>query len=483
MGRPKAKFIDVTMRDGHQCHWSTRMTSAQIDPILPSIDSIKFDAINIMGGAVFDVMVRFLKENPWQRMRHIANYTNTPLDALTRGVSLYTFEMFSDEIIALNSKVLADCGIKILTVYDALNDNANIKSSVSSARNHGLQVNAMITYALSPVHSDDYFIDRLEELKSMNVDTISLKDPTGLLTPARAQSLFPKLKVAAGSIPLQLHSHCQTGLAPQVYAEAIRAGFEYFYTAATPLANGASLPDTREVAEIALSLGCDINIDLERHRDYEEYWDWIAYRDGKTTGKKLGVDPRLYEHQIPGGMISNLKSQLSEMGLSHRFEEILEEIARVRVDLGYPILVSPFAQYIVTQSVLNVVQGERFKSIPDEVKRYACGYYGKLAASPSDDFLNRANLDNFKKRHERSLGRQRSIKNLRIQCGQGASDGDLLLAAFYSDELRTSIFPHLPLSGYSNKPLVELVRFCVDNVKAKSLHLNMHGTAVTLNTI
>ena len=191
------KFIDLTMRDGHQCLWSTRMTSAQIAPALRLADQIGFSALNIMGGAVFDVMVRFLAENPWQRMRYIADHTTTPLDALTRGISLYTFEMFPDDVIELNSKVLVDCGVSILTVYDALNDNDNIVSSVNSARRYGLQVNAMITYALSPVHSDDYFVARLKELSALKVDTISVKDPTGLLTPDRAASLFPKLVAAA----------------------------------------------------------------------------------------------------------------------------------------------------------------------------------------------------------------------------------------------------------------------------------------------
>lgn len=483
LGGKKVRFIDVTLRDGHQCLWSTRMTTAQMHPILNRIDSMGYDVINIMGGAVFDVMVRFLRENPWQRIRHIARHVQTPLDALTRGVSLYTFEMFSDEVIELNSKVLAENGVKILTVYDALNDSTNIKSSVRSARDYGLRVNAMITYALSPVHSDSYFVDRLLELKAMDVDTISIKDPTGLLTPERAKTLFSRLKSVAGSTPLQLHSHCQTGLAPQVYAEAMLAGFEYFYTSARPLANGASLPDTREVAEIATSLGYKNSLNLDALRDYEDYWEWIALRDDKTTGRKLGIDPALYEHQIPGGMISNLKMQLIDMGLSHRFQEILEEIARVRVDLGYPILVSPFAQYIVTQAVLNVVQGERFKSVPDEVKRYACGYYGKLAAKPSDEFLNRANLEAFKRQIGLSSTQQKSIKDLRKLCGHGANDGDLLLAAFYSDDLRKGIYPQLPLTGYSNKPLLELVRFCVNNVRAKSLHLKLHGALVKINSV
>lgn len=468
------------MRDGHQCLWSTRMTTAQLAPALQLADRIGFSALNIMGGAVFDVMVRFLAENPWQRMRFIADHTTTPLDALTRGISLYTFEMFPDDVIELNSKVLADCGVSILTVYDALNDNQNIVSSVRSARDCGLQVNAMITYALSPVHSDEYFVARLKELLALKVDTISVKDPTGLLTPERAASLFPKLFAASQGTPLQLHSHCQSGLAPLVYQEAIRSGFQYFYTAAKPLANGASLPDTAEIASIAHELGKSVGIDLKRQDEYAAYWDWIALRDNKPTGIKQTVNPKLYEHQIPGGMISNLHAQLEQMGLGHRFNEILEEIARVRTDLGYPILVSPFAQYIVTQSVLNVVQGERFKTIPDEVKRYACGFYGKLAASPSDEFLNRADLDSFKRRSTFEVNRPPGLPKLRKRLGPSATDADLLLASFYPDELRNKLHDRLPLEGYSGKPLLELIRFCTNNLKAQKFQLSLMGTRVTV---
>jgi len=474
------KFIDLSMRDGHQCLWSTRMSTAQMAPALKLADNIGFSALNIMGGAVFDVMVRFLAENPWQRMRFIADHTNTPLDALTRGISLYTFEMFPDDVIELNSKVLSDCGVSILTVYDALNDNDNIISSVKSARDVGLRVNAMITYALSPVHSDDYFVARLKELIDLKVDTISVKDPTGLLTPERAASLFPKLVAAAKGTPLQLHSHCQSGLAPLVYKEAIRSGFQYFYTAARPLANGASLPDTAEIVAIAEDLGMSVSLDLEKQEEYANYWEWIALRDDKPTGVKQTANPKLYEHQIPGGMISNLHAQLEQMGLSNRFDEILEEIARVRTDLGYPILVSPFAQYIVTQSVLNVVQGERFKTIPDEVKRYACGFYGKLAANPSDEFLNRADLDNFKKRNPNESERLPGLPKIREKLGQSVSDSDVLLAAFYPEELVQKLHKRLPLEGYSNKPLIELVRFCTNNLKAQRLQLNLMGTQITV---
>ena len=225
------QMIDVTLRDAHQCLWSTRMTTAQMYPALDNIDRAGYGYINILGGAVFDVMVRFLREDPWKRMAFLSRELETPTDALTRGQSIYTFELFPDDVVDLNIALLAESGIKVLTVYDALNDNRNITSSITSGKKHGMLINAMLTYALSPVHDDAYFVARAKELVDLKVDFISVKDPTGLLTPERGATLFPALVAVAKGIPLKLHSHCQSGLAPLVYEEAIKAGFNYGYVA------------------------------------------------------------------------------------------------------------------------------------------------------------------------------------------------------------------------------------------------------------
>jgi oxaloacetate decarboxylase alpha subunit len=235
-------LVDVTLRDAHQCLWSTRMTTSEMTPILSRIDEVGYEYINILGGAVFDVQVRFLKENPWERVGLLCERFRTPCDGLTRGQSLYTFELFPDDIVELNSKVLARRGLKVLTVYDALNDNRNIESSVRSAHEAGMLVNAMMTYTLSPVHTDAYYVERTRELVALKSDFISVKDPTGLLTPERAKTLFPAVIAAADGIPLQLHMHTQSGLATQVHEVAMLNGFRYGHTASEPLANGASHP-------------------------------------------------------------------------------------------------------------------------------------------------------------------------------------------------------------------------------------------------
>src|SRR5438094_2528864 len=391
-GDRRFDFIDVTLRDAHQCLWSTRMTTAMMTPILGAIDRVGYAYINILGGAVFDVCVRYLHENPWERVGLLCDRLTTPCDALTRGQSLYTFELFPDDIVALNSMALAKRGVSVLTVYDALNDNRNIESSVRSGHDAGMKVNAMLTYTLSPVHTDAYYVARAQELVKLGADYIAVKDPTGLLTPERARTLLPALVAAAGRVPMQMHSHCQSGLSPEVYRIAIESRFALGHTAVLPLANGASLPATEEIEAIAREAGRKTNLDLAALKEVSGYFDYLCEREGKPRGKVATYDPALYEHQIPGGMISNLRYQLQTMKLEHRLPEILEEAARVRHDLGYPIVVSPFAQYIVTQAVLNVVQGERYKTVPDEVRKYAMGYYGTLAAQPSDEFLERANI-------------------------------------------------------------------------------------------
>jgi oxaloacetate decarboxylase (Na+ extruding) subunit alpha len=229
-------FVDVTLRDAHQCLWGTRMTTAMMTPILEEIDRCGYDTINILGGAVFDVCVRYLHEDPYARVKLLCERLRTECDALTRGQSLYTFELFPDDVVELNAKVLAKLGIKVFTVYDALNDNRNVESSIKAGREAGMKINGWMTYTLSPVHTDAYYVARTKELVRLKADLLCVKDPTGLLTPERGRTLFPALVKAAGRIPLQLHSHCQSGLAPEVYQIAIQSGFTHGYTASEPLA-------------------------------------------------------------------------------------------------------------------------------------------------------------------------------------------------------------------------------------------------------
>ena len=482
--RPRIDFIDVSLRDAHQCLWSTRMTTAMMMPILGTIDRAGYSILNVLGGAVFDVCVRFLQENPYARMRAICSHLrSTPADALTRGQSLYTFEIFPDDIVALNARHLKGCGIEWFTVYDALNDIRNLESSILAGREAGLRINAMLVYTISPVHTDAYYQDCCRELKALGVDHISVKDPTGLLTPERARTLFPALVAVADGTPLQLHSHCQSGLAPDVYAEAIRAGFAFFHTASEPLGNGASLPATEEIVERARLLGAGTSLDPAALAKIAAWFRWLCVREGKPMGEKARFDPALYQHQVPGGMISNLRSQLQTLGIEHRLPEILEETARVRADLGYPILVSPFAQYFVTQAVLNVMQGERYRTIPDEVLKYARGCYGRLAAPLAPAFLERAGLrdaDFIATRAGADLAPW--IPRLRAELGLDASDEDVLFAAFYPAALRQPMRNPLPTWELESTPFAELVRHLGAQRDVTRMRVRVGGVSVAIGS-
>jgi oxaloacetate decarboxylase alpha subunit len=475
-------FVDVTLRDAHQCLWGTRMTTAMMTPILADIDRCGYDTINILGGAVFDVCVRYLHEDPYARVKLLCERLRTPTDALTRGQSLYTFELFPDDVVELNAKVLAKLGIRIFTVYDALNDNRNLESSIKAGREAGMKINGWMTYTLSPVHTDAYYVARTKELVQLKSDILCVKDPTGLLTPERGRTLFPALVKAAGKVPVQLHSHCQSGLAPEVYQIAIQSGFTHGYTASEPLANGASLPATEEIVARARSLGVKTSVNPKALKAVADYFRWLCVREDKPCGTVAKYDPALYEHQIPGGMISNLRYQLQTMKIEHRLPEILEEAAQVRKDLGYPIAVSPFAQYIVTQSVLNVVQGERYKTIPDEIRKYAVGYYGKVAAPLAPEFLERLNAKGKDFVTERPGEHIKPwLPRLRREL-PGASDEDLLLAAFYDRKLLEPLKKPQPEYRFETKPLAELAGWLAQRRDIEYAHIRFAGTEMTFSS-
>jgi oxaloacetate decarboxylase alpha subunit len=352
-------LIDVTLRDAHQSLWSTRMTNAMIAPALSLLEQVGFHTIDICGGAVFDVCVRYLRENPWQRLRMITGVLHrTSTNVWIRGQSLFTFELFPDDVVAETVRHIAACGVRNITTYDALNDVRNVETSVRAGHAAGLSVTGAIVYTFSPVHTDSYYRERAKELLALNVDRLCIKDPSGLLTPERIRNLAPVMLEVAGKVPVELHSHCLSTLAPQVYCDALDRGIRYFHTAVSPLANGASLPAAEDLIREAHRRQHTIPVDASRLKEMADYFTWVALSHDKPLGRPARYDPALYEHQVPGGMISNLKAQLESAKLGRHLHKVLEEVSRVRQDLGYPIMVSPFAQFLITQATLNVVQGE-----------------------------------------------------------------------------------------------------------------------------
>jgi len=393
MGK-KIRLIDVTIRDGHQCLWATRMTTAMMKDIAPKLDEAGFEAIDLVGGAVFDVCVRFLREDPWERMRVLNTWvTKTPLIIHTRGQSLFTFEFFADDVVELAAERFAANGMRYHTVYDALNDIRNLEMPIRSARRHGIHVVPGLVYSHSPVHTDAYYVRKAKELMAIGVDGVFIKDPSGLLTPERVATLVPALKKALGDLPLQLHMHCLSGLAPYVALKAVEHGVDTVHTATSTLANGASHPPTELFTRNCRRRGHEVDIDLGPIEEVAERLAFIAEHEDKPVGLPLEYDEFHFHHQVAGGMISNLRQQLETVGIEDRIEEILEEAGQVRADLGYPIVVSPFAQYIITQAVLNVMgqdQGhDRYDTVPDEVRLYVRGGYGEIAGEIDPNLYDR----------------------------------------------------------------------------------------------
>lgn len=481
MGKKTIQLVDVTLRDGPQCLWATRMTTAMMADIAPRLDRAGFEAIDLAGGAVFDVCVRYLREDPWERMRILSSWVkNTPLIVMTRSQSLFTFEFFPDDIVELTAERIFANGIRYHTPYDALNDMRNMIVPVRAAKRVGLYTAGGVVYTLSPVHTDAYYARKTKELIDLGVDAIYLKDASGLLTPERVKTLVPAIKKVCGKLPLHLHSHCLTGLAPYTACRAVELGVDVVHTATSPLANGASHPATEWFVNNIRRMGYDTPVDLEPIEEVAERVRYIAKREDKPLGDILEYDEFHYEHQMPGGMISNLKSQLTPLGLAHRLPEVLEEAARVRHDLGYPIIVSPFAQFVMTQAVLNVMGKERYATVPDEVRKYVLGHYGEIAGPIDPNLFDRITKGAAPTKARPGDLLEPGIPRIKRERGPFQSDDDLLLAAFYSDKEYKALKAAGPINTnypLASTPLVTLLKEVALRPDVRSFHFIQRNKA------
>lgn len=449
--------------------------------LAPRLDRAGFEAIDLVGGAVFDVCVRFLREDPWERMRILSQWvTQTPLIIHTRGQSLFTFEFFADDVVELAAERFVANGMRYHTPYDALNDMRNLEIPVRAAKALGLHVVPGLVFTQSPVHTDRYYADRARELVALDVDGIFIKDASGLLTPERIATLVPAIKAVIGTLPLQIHTHCNSGLAPYVVLRAVEAGVEVVHTATSTLANGVSHSPTEGVTRNLRRMGYDLSLDLAPVKEVADMLTYIAEREGKPTGEVREYDAFHFLHQCPGGMVSNLALQLQDLGLEGRLDEILEEAWHVREDLGYPIVVSPFAQYIVTQAVLNVIGQDkgraRYESVPDEVRLYVRGGYGRIAGEIDPTLYDKITRGAQPITQRPGALVPPALKALRASRGPFASDDDLLLAAFYD----TKEYGALKAAGPINTayplgptPLVTLVKEITSRPNIRSFQVRM----------
>jgi oxaloacetate decarboxylase (Na+ extruding) subunit alpha len=387
----KISVVDTTLRDAHQCLWATRMTTAHMIPVAEDMDKIGFERIDVAGTIQFDVCVRFLKEDPWERIRQMRKRMHrTPMSSFTRSKSIMSFDFVPDDIVELWVERLVANGVREIGTFDGLNDVDNMLVTIRAARKCGVRAIGAISYGLSPVHTDEVYVKTAADLiKRGEVDAIWLKDAGGLLTVDRIRTLVPALKQVMGNARLELHSHCMTGVAPVVYLEGVLAGADCVHTSIAPLANGNAQPATQSTVKNLRALGFEVDIDDDAVDRVSEHLRRVAEQESKPLGVVQEYDAFHYEHQLPGGMLANFRVQLAELGMVDRYHEVLQEWESVRTEPGYPILITPFAQFVGIQAVLNVIHGERYKIVPNEVKKYALGYYGKLLAPVNPEALDR----------------------------------------------------------------------------------------------
>ncbi len=390
MTKKPIHITDVVLRDGHQSLIATRMRTEDMLPICAQLDAIGYWSLEVWGGATFDACVRFLKEDPWERLRQLrAALPNTRLQMLLRGQNLLGYRHYADDVVAAFVQKAADNGIDVFRVFDAMNDVRNLHTAIHAVKKSGKHAQGAICYTTSPVHTIDMFVEQAKRMADMGSDSIAIKDMAGLLTPFATGELVKALKKAV-ELPIFLHSHSTSGQASMCHLEAILNGVDHIDTAISAFAGGTSHPATESLVAALKNTPYDTGLDLTKLHDIAKYfWD-VRKKYHQFESEFTREDVSVQINQVPGGMMSNLANQLKEQGALHRIDEVFAEIPRVRADLGYLPLVTPTSQIAGTQAVMNVLAGERYKTITNEVKRYLQGHYGAAPAPVNEDLRRRA---------------------------------------------------------------------------------------------
>lgn len=388
----KVKITETVLRDAHQSLVATRMTTAEILPVVEMLDKVGFNALEAWGGATFDSCLRYLNEDPWERLRKIKDKAkNTKLQMLFRGQNILGYRHYADDVVEyFVQKSLAN-GIDIIRIFDALNDVRNLRSAIKATKKEGGHVQAALSYTISPVHNVESFVKLGKELENMGADSLCIKDMAGLLVPYTAYELVKALKENV-KIPIELHTHYTSGVASMTYLKAIEAGVDIVDCAMSPLAMGTSQPATEPMVATLQGTEYDTGLDLDLLSEIAEYFKPLREKyleSGLMSPKVMGVDVNTLRYQVPGGMLSNLVSQLKAQGKEDKLDEVLKEVPRVREDLGYPPLVTPSSQIVGTQAVLNVLMGERYKMVSKETKGIVKGEYGRTPVEIKPEIIEK----------------------------------------------------------------------------------------------
>ena len=473
----EVSFEDETFRTAPQCLWATRMRSETMLGIAPTMDEAGFAKICVTSAAAFETAVMYLYEDPWERLRLLRmQMPKTPQNFFVRSRNLMGWQMFPNDVVELFIRCIHRIGIEWIEVFDGLNDLDIIKFHLLMGKKLGLKTTGHISLNLSPVHTDEYFAEKARGMVGVGVDVVNLSDPCGVIKPERLRSLIQTVRGALdGKAKLAFFAHSNTGLSGDCYKEAMECGIDFLKTVTLPLAYGYSLPASIDMLHAARERGIKVSLDERRIREIDDYFYWSAYREKKPLGKLVPFDPVKYEevasHQIPGGMMSNLENQLSELGLRHKLPEVLEESAIVRQELGYPVMVTPFSQLVGVQAVFNVMEGERYRTVPQELRLYVRGAYGKPAAPIEPNVMDRILAGGEKEPIDPSEGFEVPfLAKVRAEQGPFNSDEELLLSIFNTRETMEKFYQNkktIELRPLVRRPLNALIRELVkrDDIK------------------
>jgi oxaloacetate decarboxylase (Na+ extruding) subunit alpha len=476
-------FVDTTIRDGHQSLWAERMSTGMMLPIAKNLNQAGFLAIELLSGSHIKKAVRDLREDPWERIKRVcALCPDTPMRLIAGRVNTFGFD--PPAMYELFIERMAANGIRQARISEPWNDLPGWTYRVKVARQFGLDPIVNLIYSVSPVHTDDYYAERCRQAVTLKPFRLCLKDPGGLLTPERTRTLVPVVLANAGGIPVELHSHCTTGLGPLVALEAVRLGIRIVNTGVPPLADGSALPSIFNVAHNLRALGYKPVIDEDALRPVSEHFNIVARREGFPLGVPAEYDETIYQHQVPGGMISNLAEQLRQVGKEAEVGRALEETSRVRVEFGYPIMVTPLSQFVGSQSAINVIIGERYKEVTDQVIRYGLGHFGEEAVTAMDQEVRAKILDRPRAKEIMAQTREHpSLADMRRDLGgPDVSDEELLLRWLLTKDDIAKMRATGPAKPYvtARHPLVKLMAELAQSSDTNVIQVSKPGFALTL---
>jgi oxaloacetate decarboxylase (Na+ extruding) subunit alpha len=481
--KPEIRFVDTTLRDGQESLWATAMTTGMILPIASSMDEAGFEAIEIIATTNFKKQIRDLKENPWDRIRRVADrIRKTPLRAV-RNRYMAAFQITPTAISDLWLERMLANGVREIRLSDPSNNPKYWKEILASADKIGLKTIINVIFSVSPRHTDAYYAEKTRAAATLMPYRICFKDPGGLLTPEYTRQLVPVILKNSEGIPVELHTHCNTGLGPLCCLEAVNLGIRSLNTALPPLANGASNPSLFNVIKNLRAVNYLPIIDEGPLQHVSEHFESVARREGLPTGVPLAYEVAHGLHQVPGGMISNFRYQLRKAGMEHRLPEVLDEIGRVRSEFGYPIMVTPYSQFVGVQATMNVITGERYKAVSDEIIQYALGLWGEEESSAMDATVRDKILDRPRaKELAESAYPQPSLQKLREQFGgAGLSDDELLLRYFSSQEDVAAMKAAPGPKPYSDaQPLLKLLESLLKHDERRQVYIRAGRATIRL---